>query len=225
MKIIIPYKQDVHHGIELKYALRGIETHLTGWENVYLIGDRPEWYVGSHAYYSDIAGRKEYNIYKKLLVASKLFHVNDSFVLWNDDHFLLKKLDVKGIRYWYNQSLEEEAKRPASSRYRIHLQNTMNLLNGGNNYDIHVPIIFNKGKFHELFSNRTDELCVKSFYTNQVEHQPEQMDDLKINGWFTYDEILAKIQGRLFFSTGTALCAPMLDVLEKLYPYKSKFER
>ena len=52
------------------------------------------------------------------------------------------------------------------------------------------------------------------------------MKDVKINTPLVRGEIMAKIEGRMFFSTGPiSLVGEMVDVFDELYPEKSKFEK
>jgi len=217
MVIAIPYTHEPHNGIELLYALRSIEKHLPGSE-VVVIGEAPNWYKGESINQKDFTGRKQYSIYQKLL---KIAEQTDEFIYWNDDHFLLKPTEIKD---WHFGLLKEELKNNTTSGYKSVVKKTLDLLPDALNFDIHIPIKIDSKKFRNLFQSREDEICIKSFYANQVECEPEEMSDLKINGWFSKDQIISKLKGRTFFSTGTALCDPMVEVLQKLFPFKSKYE-
>src|SRR5688572_25487619 len=105
MNIFLPYKHT--NGEELRFALRSIEKNLSGYRDVYLITDKcPEWYNGKFILYPDpypdVRGRRQFNI------ISKLFQVpEEKFVMWNDDHYLLKPLHVNEIKNWYEGTLKE----------------------------------------------------------------------------------------------------------------------
>lgn len=224
MTVCIPYKDEVHKGLELKYALRSIKKNLIGWDEIILIGDRPDWYRGT-SYWFDYNGEKEYRIYKRMLFACDLENVSDDFVMWHDDHYLLKLLHVNDIKYWYDHMLEEKAKLNFGNRHAARLRNTLEMFPNGKHFDIHVPIIFNKQKLKEIEPQWKRELVLKSFYCNSYNIEGEQMEEArKIEGAFSKLEIRDKINGHLFFSTGQGICSPMVEIFEELFPHKSKFE-
>lgn len=222
MTIVIPYRDEVHDGLELKYALRSIDKCLTGWSEVLIIGDRPAWYKGSVTTFRDLPGRKEFNIYSKILAACADKLVTDDFLMWNDDHFLLRSLHVKDIKHWHGRRIRIGISKARGS-YGIKLRKTGNEF-PGNNFDIHVPIVYNKGKFGEIFSTRSDEICIKSAYCNSLGITGEYMEDCKIDGQVSEAEIKRVIAGRLFFSSGTSICNGMVNVLAGLYPGASRWE-
>lgn len=225
--IVIPYRLDAHNGLELLYALRSIEKYLTGYRDIYLIGDKPDWLTAvKHIPFTDAKGRKEFNIYQKLLRACQEESVSDNFIYVNDDHFLLKPLDVKDFKYWYDEPLKKLLDRNPKG-YAGTIYNTLEIYPEALNFDIHTPIIFNKALFGSLFSSQQKEICVKSMYCNSpfVEGEKEQMPDLKLNMPHYKGKIEAKIKGRLFFSTGPLVIHDeMIQVWNELYPEKSKYE-
>jgi len=231
MTILIPYKSDVHNGLELKYALRSIQTYLTGWTDIVLIGDKPNWFAGDVIPANDYPGRKEYSIYQKILTACQYNFVSDKFLMLNDDHYLLKPLHIDEIKYWYSGMLKDELNRRIGGRYKRAVEDTMQSLSNilgnkdFNNYDIHVPIIYEKWAFKDTFHSMTQEICIKSYYCNRMGLAGEEMSDMKIDGPFSELDITSRIKDRLFFSTGTIFVDPMPQVLDKLFSVKSRFEK
>lgn len=59
MDIILPFSADRLNGLELKYAIRSIRKHLTGFDGIYIIGDRPKEDGIIHIQATDVPGRKE----------------------------------------------------------------------------------------------------------------------------------------------------------------------
>ncbi len=209
MDIVIPYKEDIHKGLELKYALKSIEKHLTGYGKIHIIKE------------GDLPGRKEYSILQKILRACNNPEVSEDFIVWHDDHFLLKPLDVSEIKYWHNGTLEEMIPK-AKGFYLKAIEDTINELYclPHLNYDIHVPFLVNKGIFKMLMSDYEKEYCVKSLYINKLQTiiEPEYMEDLKINLPHYEGKLREKIEGRLFFSTGPyALNPEMKNLFTELY--------
>ena len=227
MTIVLPYKDDILSGVELKFALRSIEKHLTGFTNLVIIGTPPDWYNGESVYAKDYNG-KQFSIYSKLLVACELENVSEFFIMFNDDHFLLKPLDVTEIESWHDGYLKDTINKNHGIRYKEAIANTLQLIPNGRNYDIHTPCRYHKKGFKDLFGNRTDEICIKSYYFNYYEPTDEvyhEMKDFKINQLLSKEAIKELIKDRLFFSTSTnGMKKPMIELLNELFPNKSRWE-
>jgi hypothetical protein len=222
--IVIPYipsKSDT-----LKYALRSIEKYLTGYDKIFIVGKKVDW-LNVEFIECDEDKRKQYCIFKKILAAAKDERVSDTFILWNDDHFLLKPLDE--IKYWKSGTLDllqltvggvyQGVVRTANKYLKE--QGYPNL-----HYDIHVPIVFEKYKFILLQEeNWEQEHLIKSLYCNKYAVKGEDMKDLKFGKPFKREEIRKAIEGRTFFSISEpGTNESMMDVLNNLYPDKSKWE-
>lgn len=233
--IVIPYKDDILSGTELLFALRSIDRYLTGWTNVVIIGTPPDWYKGESVQAPDYRYRKQFSIYSKLLIACELNNVTDNFIMWNDDHYLLRPLDVSEFKNWYDGYLKETINKNHGIRYRETIANTLQLIPDAFNYDIHTPCIYNKRLFKFLFSDRTDEVCIKSFYFDYARNIAMningyvcdyEMKDLKINQLTSEDAIYRLILERYFFSTSTnGMKKPMIKAMNELYPNPSRYER
>jgi len=229
MDIAIPYKASQYPGVELKYALRSIGKYLTGYDKVILIGDKPEWYTGDHVtYYSQTDG-KERDIKNRILKACEL-PISDNFLIFHDDHFLLKPLDVTEIKPWHGETLTLTLRR-ARSAYWMAVKETIEYFPETEplDFDIHTPCIFNKDLFRQINTDDAwfKEKCLKSLYFNSIECEPVFMKDLKINTTdATKPVIYRAIEGRLFFSTGPiAMQEDLLQVFDELYPVKSRWEK
>ncbi len=225
MTIIIPYKPDIHEGLELRYCLRSIEKNLTGFTDLVIVGRPPHWFNGHHFFVEDLAGRKQCTIYNKLLFACTNFADWDNFLKFNDDHFLLKPLQVSDIKYWHNGLLSNELYKGLSIRYREAVVNTLKEMPEAFNFDIHTPIIYNKNEFRRIFRTMVSEVCIKSYYCNSLNIEGEKMDDCKIDSLLSEEAIKVRIKDKLFLSTGSnAIREPMKKLLEELFPKPSRWE-
>jgi len=224
LTIILPYRESAFDGIELRFALRGISKYLTGFTNLILIGKTPDWCKVEWIHANDYPGRKQYSIYQKILTG--LDSCTDDFVMFNDDHFLIKSIHVNDIKYWYEGTLEQVQQKGVYARYGEAIKNTLQLNPMALNFDIHTPIIYNKAKFQLLFANMENEVCIKSHYCNSFKVQGEVMPDLKIDRLVCKEVIKELIAHRTFFSIGSnGLKQPMIDTLNELYPEKSQWEK
>ena len=225
MTIVIPYKDDILSGVELKFALRSIEKYLTGFTNLGIIGTPPDWYKGEWTPAKDYNYRKQFSIYQKLLVACELENVSENFIMWNDDHFLLKDIYTTEIENWFDGYLKETINKNHGIRYKEAIANTIQLIPDGLNFDIHTPIIYNKKRFKSFFSNEKEEICIKSYYCCPFGMEAVPMKDLKINQLLSKEAIKELIKDRLFFSTSTnGMKKPMIELLNELFPNKSQWE-
>lgn len=230
--IIIPWQTDLHRGLELKYCLRSIDKYLTGYRKIIIVGDLPAGITTDYIPASDIINRKEQSIMRKIMLAAKHPDVTEDFVMWHDDHFLMRPLSCSDIKYWYDEPLPNLLNRNPKG-YGATIRHTItNLEEAGRpdfNYDIHTPIIFNKQKFidvNERLCKWDKEYLIKSLYCNHTSVEGTQMKDCKINSPLTPEKIKDHIAGRLFFSTGpVSLVGAMVQVFEEMYPEKSRWEK
>ena len=182
---------------ELLYSLRSIEKNLKGFTDVVIVGELPTWIQNViHIPAKDIPFKKEFSIFSKIVAACNDERVSENFLFINDDHFLIKEIEVKNVNYYYQFTLLEKWAK-AHGHYKQSILNVIEALNevGGNDkyFDIHTPIIYNKKKFLELENfDWKKEYVIKSLYTNlQKFITLEEMTDCKINRNMTYDEIKA----------------------------------
>ncbi len=219
MKIYVPYKYD--GGEQLKFCLRAIEKNLCGYQDVILITDqKPDWFKGNTIFQTDVPNRKQFSIIRKL------FEVKDErFIMFNDDHFLLRPLHINEIKNWYHGTLEE-AKGKASGRYHTAITNTIRHFGNIRNFDIHTPAIFTREGIHRVYRLEwgDNEYIIKSaFFANS---EGEEMTDCKINRPTTREDIEERIKDRIFFSVGpNGYKQQMIKKLNELYPEKSRWEK
>lgn len=227
MDVLVPYKSEQNTG-ELKFALRSIEKNLSGYNQIFIIGDKPKWLKNViHIPARDYAGRKAYSIMQKTLKGCNDERLSNDFIFTNDDIYFLKPIDVTQIKYWYEGTLEDWLKKSSSGKYKIQIKNTMKLTSETFAYlDIHAPIVYNKLEARNVFHGIDSEYLIKSLYYRRactITQVSEPMKDLKLNGHLPEKRIKELISGRLFFSTGN-FSNQAERVLNELFPNKSKYE-
>lgn len=222
---------------ELRYSLRSIQKYLNGFGKIFIVGECPEWITGIvHLPCQDIPKRKEWSIMNKIMCACNSELVSNDFIFFNDDHFLLKPVDVADINYWYSCSLVQKAiisNGPNKSK----AVNTMEVIDPESPfYDIHTPMIYNKQEFRKIMLNpainwHEKDYLVKTLYANMssldsVDVYRRHMKDCKISVRMGYDMIRDKIKDRVVFSIGpAAVKADLKRVLNELYPDQSIYEQ
>ena len=230
VNIIIPYRHEVSNGIELKYALRSIEKHLTGYNHIYLIGDRfPEWITGVRFIEVSEPERKaSKNILTK--IKQSFAHAGSIVLQWQDDIYLTKDLHIRDIKYWYDGTLERSIERSHGGYKQLVINTALKLTEEFNYFDIHAPIIYRENYFNQIAGLDWDKkkYIVKSLYCKfdtTSESEGEEMKDCKLHEKETKECRLNKIKDALFFSTSPQSIDPaMIEILEELYPEKSKYE-
>lgn len=208
MIVAIPYKRDKLNGTELKYAIRSIAQHFRWGHTFTLITDKPPtWYKGAVIPCRDRPGRKEYNLYRKLMT------VKPEIVLYtNDDFFALEDFD-RNLPYYSSKTCGTY--RPKDPAYRK-LYN--NCPAEWINFDIHTPMIINAAVYPEWTIDRP----IKTTYANMLKLPATEIVDCKFSKPRSKEEILEIIADRPFFSTDQrAVNKAMIEVFEQLYPKPS----
>lgn len=235
MDIVIP----LHKGgsrwqdNELRYCLRSIEKHLTGFEKIYLIGDSVEWIKDVEFIPMENNGNsREDRIRQKILKACAIKEITKDFLFFNDDHFLNKDTGCN-FKTYYSTTLEELIpSRNNNDLYQRSLRNTyQKLLQDGKDtkyFDCHTPIVYNKKKFLDVCSGEWPQYgyVIKSFYCNELGIGGVYLSDLKLNSVIGVGEMENAVKGRTVFSMGDrALDGGIKQLMQKLYPTPSRWEK
>jgi hypothetical protein len=138
---------------ELRYSIRSVVAHAS-YNNIWLVGYKPDWYLGNFVNLPDTATKFD-NIINCIKAITDVGAISDDFVLMNDDFFFLK--DVGIVPTYHGDLLRDKIDRYiglGSRRYAALLSRTYNNLirQGIKNpldYDIHVPMPMNKQKLKE----------------------------------------------------------------------------
>lgn len=226
MQVIIPLVESVQDNIELRYALRSVEMYLRGVTSIMVVGHKPNWLTGvKHFPFPQAQNTefKEKNIYDKLLL-----HAQGKFLYMNDDHFLLSEYNARKFPYYYHGTLADKLRKtPVRNVYRKTIQNTIKLLNRETYFlDIHCPVIIDGIGSLRIDWNIAFGYCMKTLYSFGMPHPIIPYPDLKLNALFDAQQIRALIKDRLWFSTNEAAWnEQMIEVMEEIYPNKSRYEK
>jgi hypothetical protein len=231
--IIIPLNnRSTQKNIELKYCLRSIEKHLYGVGNIFIIGHCPEWVQNVIHIPADEDPRNRFrdrNIMNKMLIPCKDERVSDDFLMVHDDHFLLTDYEAGAFPYYHMGLMNE-----GQGQYGDTKQNTKSLLSfteSFNNYDCHCPIVFNKQLFMRSVAladwSKWYGYCLKTLYCVMNGIDGEYMEDIKIRMPLKCSSIMELLHDRSWFSIGDRCWTDggMKEVLQTLYPNKSRFEK
>lgn len=214
---------------ELRFCLRSIEKHLTGWYKIIIVGRLPDWIkqndrlVFIQAKDRSGAVNKEANIHRKILAGIN-YGIGESFLFMNDDHFLLQNFEVYKFPYHHKGLLSDTIKsiNRANAYYKTLRQTLISLPGKPYNWDTHCPIIYESEKYTRSIKKDLPPFGygLKTIYCERNKVIGSFYPDLKLGFGSDYD-----IKDRLYFSIGNkAVCAELEFFLKELYPFPSQFE-
>lgn len=215
---------------ELRYSIRSVEKHCPG-SKIWVVGEPPSWYDGDYIKVKQ-SGTKYENAYNNMSVICSSQVIPESFILMNDDFYIVKP--IKNIGYYHEGPLQEkyekyfDAYQQSSYTQRI-LSTNIKLLKKVEtplSYELHVPFPVEKWKLARSIKN--DELLWRSTYGNTFEVGGEYMEDVKVYAttkmnFKSYDY---KKKKSPFLSTDDKSFEDVKkNVLDKLFPSPSKYEK
>lgn len=213
--VFIPLNnQSRREDLELRYALRSIEKHLPETE-IIIVGHKPNWITNiTHIPFTETS-HKQANIRAKILRALEIYQ---AVLFTNDDIFLLQ--DCESVPYYYSGELSQVSEKGAKPLLTQLKAQNLPL----KHFDIHFPISYDQ-RFKEAINHFTDDCIIKSSYCNYLRIEGVETTDLKINSHLQPKTIKESIKGRVCFSVGDwGFDLNMIDVLNELFPNKSKYE-
>lgn len=218
---------------ELRYALRSAEQVLGDIiRRVFIIGTLPNSIKNVvHVPFRDKSTFPATNIYRKLMNICLHHDVSDGFIFMADDQYLLNGFMFDAA--YYSQPLEDELRYHPNPIYKRTLRNTLQaLLDLGKptmNYDIHLPLLMNKQVFIEAMRQvdwvRQDYgYCIKSLYCNIAEVHGVKTFDAKVRSGQTLEYYHEFMKTRVGISSSDHVNQDFKNLLNQLYPKKSKYE-
>lgn len=212
------------HNNELRYSLRSIEKHLTNYRDIWIVGDLPDFIQGvNHIPAKDFQPTPGDNIRQKLLKACRNTDISDTFLFFNDDHYLLSDFDAVEFPDFYCSTIREALRNRAMDSYGVRMQNTLKLLDSHSlpvkYFDVHYPMLFNKKLFIETCGTlepKKDWYILKSLYANTLKIEGKEVRDCKSKD--------APLEKALCFSTLPRIVEGTQLWFEKKFPNKSRFE-
>lgn len=233
MDIVLPLgKGSINNNLELRFCLRSIEKYVADVENVFIIGERPDFLRNTvHVSAIDMQGHeyKERNIFSKIMLACNDPRVSDDFLFFNDDHFLLRPWLAD--TFHHRETLKEmQFNRIVKDAYYKAICNTVAFIGGDAfNFDVHCPIVYNKERFKRTVGRadwyKKGGFLIKSVYCAMNGIVGSLVQDLKISKPFSPREIRLMLRDRPYFSCSDhGLNKPLRDYLHELFPNPSRYE-
>lgn len=220
MDVVYVFREGVKNSIALRYSMRSLIN--IPHDRVFLVGDKPRWAQNIvHLPVKDKFGTKYYRL-KAINTWTKIngvceSDVSDDFILFNDDYFVLKKID--SIPYYYRGKVSMRRRTGYQKSVYWSAFRFKNPLHFG----AHTPIVYNKDRFLKLFELYRIQMGLdhKIVYCNHYNVSPiEKMADCKAR---SIDQLKFN---RTFLSTSDAV--EQDPVFEKkmstIFPEKSNYE-
>lgn len=238
--VIIPLLKNgsKHNDLELRYALRSIEKYLTNYRDIYIVANyQPDWITGVTIVLLGDPYTKTKNIKRKIEACLDISDISDEVLFTNDDIFLLKGTDATKYPYYYSSKAEQKiADRDNRDIYkRIMINTDLGLCEHGKEdfkyFDIHCPIRYDKALFSKIMGEYNWEqsrygFLIKSLYANSVGTDCIEKEDIVFDSPIKEMKDLVFLNNADCFSLHSkAIDKRMIDILEMLYPNKSKYEK
>jgi hypothetical protein len=169
---------------ELRYSLRSVDNSFPK-SNVWVVGGRPDWYSGKHIQTKQ-NDHKYNNAIENLQAICDSKDISDTFVLMNDDFYIIKKIDK--IVDYHGGSLLNKIKKyekinPGANYTKKLLATYKKIKSLGIeeplDYELHIPMIMEKDKLRQSLSYG-ENLLWRSIYGNLFNVVGEEIEDVKV---------------------------------------------
>ncbi len=221
MDVAYVFRKGVKDSIALRYSLRSLRN--IPHDLVYVVGDKPGWIRNIiHIPAKDSHNPKSYksralNTWSKIRAACES-NISDDFILFNDDYFILEK--INNIPYYYRGKISS-FKNP--NGYQQMVLRSVKGFRDPLHFGTHTPIVYNKSKFMDLSDIYKIYLGLdhKILYCNHYNVSPiEKMKDCKIRNVSKF-----KPKGTFLSTVNKIESSPIFEKeMGEVFPDKSKYE-
>lgn len=176
MDIVYIVGSDSEH---LRYSLRSLKN--IEHDRVWIVGYQPPWTRGVFRIPVTQSLGKFANIRNNYIAACLNEDVSEEFVLFNDDYYVLRK--INSMPTLHSGKLSDVAAQLSSRSdgYARRILKTSALLGPeALAYDsIHVPMVFNKSELNSMMEGIPHDCLIRSWYGNKMKVGGEQRNDAK----------------------------------------------
>lgn len=172
---------------ELRYSLRSVEKNFPC-RKVWFVGGQPKGFVPDARLEHKQEGNSKWNLIKSSMWAViNCDEITDNFFWFNDDFFVMKPIDTKKFVNFVDGTLErriqelhsESGMNPYTRTLFKAQQELMSLKMPTMNYDVHLPMLFNK-TLAENSINRCSSPQMRSIYGNINQIKYKVFPDVKV---------------------------------------------
>ena len=215
---------------ELRYSIRSAVKNLPH-DKIWVVGGKPDWYNGNYIQVNQT--RNKYSNARenlKALVASE--KISESFVLMNDDFYILNKID--SIPYMHSKTLDEKIKARedlfSGNSYNKLLRETIRSVSRKVegpviDYELHVPMVMEKNKLSHVLKFTG---LWRSIYGNIFSVGGTEITDVKVyvesSVFYPNSYRLDNLKYDYLSSSDDSFELVRSTILEKLFYTKSNYE-
>jgi hypothetical protein len=169
---------------ELRYSIRSAVKNLAH-DKIWVVGGKPDWYIGNHISVDQEKDKYE-NARNNLKAIVKSENISESFILMNDDFYILNK--VSTVPYMHaktlNDKIENRDDKFSGNSYMNILRRTLpiiyNKVDGPVlDYELHVPMVMEKKKLSLILRYKG---LWRSVYGNIFNVGGIEITDVKVYG-------------------------------------------
>ena len=215
---------------ELRYSIRSAVKNLPH-DKIWVVGGKPDWYSGN--YIKVDQGKAKYTNAKNSLKAicnSK--EISESFILMNDDFYIINKVD--SVPYMYAGNLSDKIKQREDifngNTYTTLLKQTLACLSRKNikialDYELHVPMVMEKRKLQKtlMFSGLWRSVYGNVFSVGGIKIRDVKVYD-KANKFYANSYNINNLEYDYLSSNDDSFEMIKKILLEKTFSDKSNFE-
>ena len=232
MNIVIPLVKSDNECEDLKYSLRSIEKNLIVDYSIIIIGYKPEWIKNvKHIPFVD-GGDRYGNVLNKIIIASLLY---DEFVLFHDDMFIIKPLEIDELKTVYKLQDFKYIKKWGNKPFQKMLRIVYNMLIDKKlstiNYTTHTPFFYESNKVFrviEYFNLQCKKfVSFETLYYNYIGMQKaKNVKKVKFgkydNSVFNKEDVI----GKTFLSCDEfGKKSGIFEYIKDVFKTKSKYEK
>lgn len=217
---------------ELKYSIRSVVESFPD-SDIWVVGGKPDWYVGNYIKVEQRESKYK-NAVENLKTISVSDQISESFVLMNDDFYIIKKIDkIENFHGGYLlNKINLYQKLNGNSQYTRKLSGTYKKLKalGFENpldYELHVPMIMEKTKLKTVLE-LIDQFLWRSIYGNKFEVGGTEMQDVKVytSGPLVLKSYNLNIDSHTYLSSADSSFNNIFNkILKDKFNKKTKFEK
>jgi hypothetical protein len=251
ISVFYPYLQGASKWDELRYSLRSLEMYFRSEFEVVIVGDLPPWVQNvrhiPHRRDEHVSATCTYDALSKLWAFLSCERTSERFIRMYDDIYLLRDLcetDLEVTRYlWDYQELHHGTYTSGGSVWRNQVLQTTKVVRRmglpGYMTETHCPELFEKEKMLKVFEmfdpvywrllSSTLYYNVFPFDTLLKDRKSERALFYGENNQFSFasdPDGFNAIAGKRFLNhNDKGLTPPLMEIIQGLFPHKSRFEK
>jgi hypothetical protein len=215
---------------ELRYSIRSAVKNLPH-DKIWVVGGKPDWYTGNHIEVDQAKG-KYANARNSLKAVCDSKEISESFILMNDDFYIINKTDT--VPYMYAGTLSDKIDQRedifSGNTYTTLLKQTLGSLSRKRvrvvlDYELHVPMIMEKKKLQKVL--KLSGLW-RSVYGNVFNVGGVKIRDVKVydkkNKFYANSYDINNLEFDYLSSNDDSFEMIKEMVLEEMFPNKTGYE-